>query len=141
MIRAYQPEDLSQLLDAWHSASLVAHHFLTDEFLAQERVNIVERYLPVTETWVYEQDGRVVGFISMLDNEVGAIFVEPDSQGRGVGRALMDHVRASREVLELNVFRDNPIGRRFYAGYGFNQIGENVCPDTGEVQLRLRLET
>ncbi len=78
MIRQYEEKDLSDLLDAWYSASLVAHPFLDEVFFEQERKNISEIYLPNAETWVFEQDGVVVGFISLIGNEVGAIFVEKD---------------------------------------------------------------
>lgn len=39
--------------------------------------NIANVYLPNAGTWVWESDGRVVGFISLPGNEVGGIFVDP----------------------------------------------------------------
>ena len=77
-------------LDVWYRSSLIAHSFLTEEFFAAERQEIAHDLLPMTETTVYESDGRVVGFVSLIENEVGAIFVDPDHQRRGIGRALMD---------------------------------------------------
>lgn len=76
-VREYQADDLQDLLAAWESATRLAHPFLTDDFLDQERRNIPELYLPNAETWVVEQDQRVIGFIALLGNEVGAIFVDP----------------------------------------------------------------
>ena len=61
MIRNYVDEDLNDLLDTWAAASEVAHPFLTPEFLASERQNIPNLYLPNAERWVYEDGGRVVG--------------------------------------------------------------------------------
>ena len=140
MIRPYSEVDLDDLLDAWYQASLVAHSFLTDEFLTNERREIVDRWLPVAETTVYEHQGKVVGFISMLGNEVGAIFVHPHHQRLGIGRALMDHVRESRPYLELGVFEDNEVGRRFYNDYGFEMVGRVMNEEAGHPELRLRLE-
>lgn len=139
MIRAYEERDLSKLLDVWYSASQVAHAFLDKEFFEQERENIVNLYLPKAETWVYELDGAVVGFIALIGNEVGGIFVNPKFQRRGIGRALMDKARRMRDVLELDVFKDNLIGRRFYGKYGFHQVDEHLHEETGFMQLRLRL--
>ncbi len=140
MIREYQSTDEKQLLDAWYNASLIAHHFLDEAFFEQERKNIVDLYFPNSKQWVYEKDGNVVGFIAMLDNEVGGIFVDPSAQGQGIGQALMDYVRKSRDFLELDVFKDNEIGRRFYDRYGFQFVREYLHEETGQMTVRLRLD-
>lgn len=140
MIRPYSPADLDDVQDVWYAASLIAHPFLSEEFLATERQEIADQWLPIADTIVYEQGGAVVGFLALIETEVGAIFVRPEHQGVGIGRTLMDHARASRPFLELDVFEANPIGRRFYAAYGFRQVGRNVNEDAGQTQLRLRLD-
>ena len=93
MIRPYADSDLEQLLDVWYRASLVAHPFLSEEFLANERNTIAEQWIPLADTTVHELDGRVAGFLSLIGDEVGAIFVDPEHQRRGIGRALMDTAR------------------------------------------------
>ena len=138
MIREYHDDDLDQLLEVWHRASEVAHPFLSEEFLAEERENIRNIYIPNTDTWVYDNAERVVGFISLMGNEVGAIFVLPDIQRQGIGRALMDLACERHDALELDVFVANPIGRAFYERYGFVQIGEHVHEGSGQPCLRLR---
>lgn len=140
MIREYRESDLSELLDAWHAASLVAHPFLDEDFLASERRNIPELYLPNAETWVYEHAGQVVGFIAMIGNEVGAIFVQPRLHGQGIGRALMDHARERRNGLEVQVFTENKIGRRFYSLYGFEEISESLHEASGHEIILMKLQ-
>jgi putative acetyltransferase len=105
----------------------------------QERRDIVNKYLPVAETYVLERAGAVVGFVSLLGNEVGGIFVAPHCHGQGIGRALMDWARGSRDHLELDVFEANEIGRRFYAAYGFRVVGTRMDEATGGRVLRLLL--
>ena len=139
MIRPCADADVAELTEAWYQASLIAHSFLTEEFFAAERQQITDSWLPIAETTVYELDGRVVGFLALIDNEVGAIFVHPEHQGRGIGRALMDQARASRPFLELDVFEANPFGRRFYDAYGFQYVSEHVHEETGQAVHRLRL--
>lgn len=139
MIRKYQDRDLDDLLDAWASASEFAHPFLTQDFLALERENIPNLYLPNAETWVFEDEGRVVGFVALLGNEVGAIFVHPSHQRRGVGQQLMDKARELRGELIVEVFKANTIGRAFYAKYGFEIVAEKIHEQTGFELLRLRL--
>lgn len=139
MIREYRTDDLSALLEVWADASAVGHPFLNAEFLEAERQNIARLYLPASETWVWEADGRVVGFISLMGVEIGGLFVDPTHHGRGIGRALVEHARGLREELEAEVFGDNALGRAFYAACGFIEIGDGIHPETSLAVVRLRL--
>ena len=139
MIRAFGEEDLEELLDVWYRASLIAHSFLSQEFLTVERREIADVWLPMAETMVYEADGRVVGFLALIGNEVGAVFVDPDYQGRGIGRSLMDRARESSPFLELDVFEANAAGRGFYDAYGFELVDRHIHEASGQPELRLRL--
>jgi putative acetyltransferase len=139
VIRQYDPGDCDALLAVWAASAAVAHPFWTPAIFQQERRDIADKFLPLAETYVFERGGAVIGFISLLGNEVGGIFVAPECHGQGVGSALMDWARRSRDHLELDVFEANQIGRAFYAAYGFGVVGERVDEATGGRVLRLRL--
>lgn len=139
MIRPYRPGDTDELLEVWEAASKLAHPFLSRGFMQRERKAIRDQHLHVAETWVYEADRHVIGFVALVGDEIGALFVHPDHHGEGLGRALVDHARTRRDRLEVEVFRDNPIGRRFYDRYGFRPIGEHLHEPSGHMVLRLRL--
>lgn len=139
MIREYRPADCQDVLDVWARASAVAHPFLSTDFLDEERETIPSVYLPKAETWVWEADGRVSGFLSLLGNEVGALFVDPDFHRSGIGRALLEQARAHRGELEVEVFERNTLGRAFYAGLGFEFVERKIHGPTGFEMLRLRL--
>ncbi len=140
MIRKYKKEDLEELLDAWYSASKIAHDFLDEDFFSAEREQIASVYLPVSETWVFEREGKVVGFISLLGNEVGGLFVAAEYQRQGIGRKLLDFVRPETGQLVLDVFEENQIGRRFYEKYGFVKVGETFDEEIGRNQIRMALK-
>lgn len=137
-IRKYRKKDLNGVLSSWKNASKVAHPFLTKEFLDKERHNIPNVYLPNADTWVAELNGSVIGFIALIGNEVGAIFVEPEFHGMGVGRALMDKAQALHGDLEVEVFQANAKGRKFYSDYGFKPWVEKIHDETGNKVLRLK---
>jgi putative acetyltransferase len=86
-------------------------------------------------------DGRVVGFISLLGNEIGAIFVDPGFHRSGIGHALVRHAQALRGELEVEVFERNLLGRAFYAKLGFEPVHQKVHEPTGFEIIRLRLAT
>ena len=139
MIRKYQPADCEDVLNVWAGASAVAHPFLSREFLELERHNIPNVYLPKADTWVWEAGGRVVGFMSLLGNEVGALFVDPGAQRAGIGRALIGRARALRGELKVEVFKDNLLVRAFYAKCGFEVMHHKIHEQTGFEIIRLRL--
>jgi len=139
MIREYRAADLERVLDVWYRASVVAHSFLPEGFFAAERELLRDRWLPNSETTVFVADDEVVGFLSLVGNEVGGLFVDPDHQRRGIGRALMDRAQESRPSLELSVFAANSDGLAFYRAYGFEVVGRQTNEETGHPELRLRL--
>ncbi|ETN92747.1 putative acetyltransferase [Gammaproteobacteria bacterium MOLA455] len=137
-IRAYENTDLNAVLSSWEVATRLAHPFMTEEFVAQERINVAEIYMPNTETWVLEINGHVEGFIAIMGNEVAAIFLQPQHHGKGGGKALMDKARALHGDLEVEVFKVNTIGRDFYERYGFEYLEEKLHEPTGQPLLRLK---
>ena len=139
MIRAYSPRDRQAVLDVWRESAQLAYPFWAPEMFDRERQAIAEEFLPRAETYVFERMGTVVGFISLLGTEVGGLFVRPRHHREGIGRALLDEARASRDHLELDVFEANERGRAFYARYGFQVVGERVDGATGQRVLRLEL--
>ena len=140
-VREYRPDDLENVLSAWENATRIAHPFLTEQFLEEERHNIPNVYLPNAETWVIEQDSRVIGFIALIGAEVGAVFVDPAFHGSGAGRMLMDKARDLRGDLEVDVFKENGLGCRFYARYGFAVAKEHIHARTGNALLRMKFTT
>jgi len=138
MIRKYKKSDIEEILEVWYQASRMAHPFLDADFMGMEKRNIRDVYMPNTSTWVYEKNDDVLGFISMMGNEVGAIFVRPEYHGMGIGRQLMDFVSDFHEEMEVEVFERNSVGRAFYDKYGFELLEELVHKETNNKVLRLR---
>lgn len=139
MIRPYENADLSGLLETWEAATRIAHPFLSDEFLATERDNIPNQYLPNAETYVFERDDQVVGFIALIANDVGGLFVHPTHQRQSIGKQLLDKACELRDELEVEVFRKNEPAQNFYQEYGFVIEGEKTHKDTGMELVRMRL--
>ena len=137
-VRKYENSDLDAVLSSWETATRLAHPFMTDEFIAQERINVAEVYMPKTDTWVIEIDGVVEGFIALMGNEVGAIFLQPKHHGKRAGKALMDKAQQLHSDLEVEVFKENLIGRKFYSQYGFEHLEEKLHEPTGQKLLRLK---
>lgn len=130
-IRAYTPSDRAAVLDIWLEASKVGHPFLPLAELNRQQALVGDVYLPISETWVAEQEGRIVGFIGLLESFIGGLFVDPKQHGNGVGRRLIDHAYRLKGSLSVEVYADNPIAPTFYARCGFTEIGRKDHDDEG----------
>ena len=138
MIRKHIEGDLEQIMDVWYASSTLAHPFLNSAFVEKVNNDMRHMYIPGSETWVYESDHKVVGFISMIDDEIGGLFVLPQNHNIGIGTKLVDYISRLHEKLEVEVFEKNEIGRAFYAKYGFKVIKEFAHEESGERVLRLK---
>ncbi|HRL23414.1 MAG TPA: GNAT family N-acetyltransferase, partial [Brevundimonas diminuta] len=97
-----------------------------------EQQGLIEsQYLPSAETWVACRGGRPVGFISLLDSFIGGLFVAPDQQGHGIGRALVAHALSLKGTLMLEVYTDNDQAMRFYEALGFREQSRRATDDSG----------
>lgn len=138
MIRKYGETDVDSVLDIWYEASELAHPFLEAAFVEKVKNDMREIYLPHSKTWVYEEDDKVVGFISMLENEIGGLFVKPDEHARGIGTQLVDYVLDMNNQIEVEVFEKNSIGRAFYNKYGFVLVKQYQHDESKQSLLRLK---
>ena len=92
-----------------------------------------ERFLARAELWVAEEDGRIVGFAGVDGSELTHLYTDPPAQNRGVGSALLEHVKSLRpEHVVLWVFQRNEGARRFYERHGFQLV--RLTDGTGNME-------
>ncbi|MFT6922904.1 MAG: putative acetyltransferase [Crocinitomicaceae bacterium] len=60
-------------MDVWKQASTLVHPFLSIEFVEMVEAMMKDNFIPGSETWVYEEDGQIKGFIGMQKNEIGGL--------------------------------------------------------------------
>jgi GNAT superfamily N-acetyltransferase len=98
--------------------------------------------------FVATRDGDVVGYVSggPADDpglaRLGAIYVEPDRWGEGIGGALLDAFEefcrdCDCERLEFRVLAGNTVGRSFYRGRGYEPVDERQTEIFGETVREL----
>lgn len=137
MIRKREEKDTEAIMHVWRKASSLAHPFLGSEFVEKAAVDLRTIYFPATETWIYEDEGTVIGFISMLGNEIGGLFVLPEYHSNGIGTHLVNFTLALYGTLEVEVFEKNSIGRAFYEKYGFIETKRYHHVESNNEVLRL----
>jgi putative acetyltransferase len=135
LIRNYRETDLEEIVRLWYDASVLAHSFIPSSFWALNKTAMKEKYLPFSENLVFEEEGKVAGFISIVGKRICALFVAPEIQGNGIGRALIEHAMILKGNLALKVYRENETAFRFYEKRGFVAVGEETDEFTGCVQI------
>ena len=130
-LRRYRAGDNQALSDIWLRASARAHSFFTPEQLAEQRKRVSEIYLPNAETWIACEGAGLLGFIGLIDDFIGGLFVDPRHQGQGVGRALVTQAMGLKGSLTLEVYARNPGARAFYERLGFREVDRRPTDDEG----------
>lgn len=72
------------------------------------------------------------GFISIINEEfIGALFVDVNCQGNGIGKELINFVINKYKKLNLAVYKENKKSVDFYINRGFKIINEQNNEDSG----------
>ncbi len=121
MIREVKKTDYPILVDIWESAVLSTHDFLKKEDFLYYREHLPTYFQYVT-LYGYEQDGRLVGFIGVAENNIEMLFVHNDYRSSGVGKRLVMYAIEKLQVYKVDVNEQNIQAVGFYQHMGFSVI-------------------
>jgi len=124
MIRQATNTDFPELADIYHDASLIAHPFIDPEFVAKDKHRVRDEYLPLNESFVFEKNGEIHGFISLTKDHINGLFIKVEHQREGIGGGLISHAKERHAKLELCCFIDNYQAQRFYHAQDFEIVQE-----------------
>lgn len=142
MIRLANNDDFPLLVNIWLAASREAHAFISDEFWLSQAKAMRDQYLPGAETYVAcDAAGMPVGFLSLVEDSLAALFVDPAQQGKGIGSTLLRQGQSLRKGLGLCVYVNNDRAQKFYRRHGFKPVEERLDERTGERELFMQWST
>jgi putative acetyltransferase len=84
----------------------------------EDRAFFRDHVLSTCDVWG-ATDGDIIGFIAFREDWIDHLYVLPDSQGRGAGRALLLVAMSAWSCLNLWTFQRNFAARAFYEKNGF----------------------
>ncbi len=129
-LRAAEAGDAEAIAMVWHDAWRDAHLGHVPEALLEHRrlVDFRERVPPrIPATTVAVLASRLVGFVTVHDDELEQIFVAAAARGGGAAQALLRHaeraIAARFPVAWLAVVAGNARARRFYERNGWRDGG------------------
>lgn len=132
MIRNIENKDIDKIMDIWLKSAIKAHDFIDEEYWNNNYNTVKDVYIPMSDTFVYEDEENIKGFISIINNEfIGALFVDIDCQGNGIGKKLINYAMNKYKKLNLAVYKDNKKSVDFYMNRGFKIVKEQEDEDSG----------
>ena len=135
MIRKLNEADIDKVMDIWMKSTIKAHDFISKEYWQNNYNTVKEVYIPMSETFVYKDVQGIKGFISVINNEfIGALFVDIDFHGNGIGKQLIDYAVSKYGKLQLAVYKENKKSVEFYINRGFKIIEEQINDDSKHVE-------
>jgi ribosomal protein S18 acetylase RimI-like enzyme len=161
-IRSATDEDIDDI----YALSCAVHRtpLYQDLIPESEQAAFIERYTPNEERrleyqerlgrhltdpnwfhWVAEDDGEIRGFTTARHTEEGlklkGLFVDPESQGMGIGRSLLEvssSVARPDEPIILDVIAANGRAIEIYRRAGFHETEFTPEPFYGAPMIRMQ---
>lgn len=125
IIREARVEDIPQIQVVRNS---VKENTLSNPDLVTDK-NCEEFITERGKGWVCEIDGKITGFsiVDLKDNNIWALFVDPDFEKKGIGKKLHDimldwYFTQTKENIWLGT-SPNTRAELFYRKSGWNEIG------------------
>lgn len=136
MIRVLEEKDVDIGAKIWLETNIKAHDFIASSYWKEHYEMVKDMFLQA-EVYVYEIEKEIMGFIGLDKEYIEGIFVLDQYQKRGIGKALLNHIKAKKEHLSLNVYQKNLNAILFYQREGFCVQYEDVDKNTGEKEYRM----
>ncbi len=141
-IRESGPQEAGVLGQLWLTSTAASHDFLPKTYWQKKLPSIEKQYLKQGRTFVYEEAGRLLGFVTFLKpGFIGGLFVRESNQRQGIGTELLNYAKAMYPELELDVYAKNHEALDFYAKAGFRPMLLRRGAETGEDSMRMRWES
>jgi putative acetyltransferase len=122
-IRVSREEDLSQIFDIYSHSKLDELRFEEQKFslvpIEEDSKRLNE--LMESDIYVFYNKQIIEGYGALYGNEIRALFVRPESRGKGIGKKLLEFLLSKiPSNAYLYVASTNHSAKNLYSTYGFN---------------------
>lgn len=133
MIRTFEENDLTAIMQIWLDTNIKAHYFIPKEYWT-DNYEVVKSVLPQAEIYVYENDAtkQIDGFIGLSNEYIEGIFVRESVQSNGIGKQLLAYAKSVKSNIYLCVYQQNTRAIQFYQKEQFVIQSENTNDNTNQ---------
>ncbi|AIQ18492.1 GNAT family acetyltransferase [Paenibacillus sp. FSL H7-0357] len=115
----HKQSDIDTLTDIWYRGSIQAHDFIDQEYWLSQKTEMRDKYIPMSDTYVIYNQSEIVGFVSMVEDYLAALFIDTSYQKNGYGKELINFMKIQKSKITLKVYKENTSATRFYEKNGF----------------------
>lgn len=133
MIRLFNLEDLDDVMKIWFDANLEVHNFIDKDYFISN-YSYVKEQMKQSNIFVYENNGKILGFIGIDNGFIQGIFVSKTSRSKGIGKKLIDYCKEKYSTLSLKVYEKNKRAINFYKNQEFRIYSKSVDIQTQQVE-------
>ena len=131
-IKKYDHRYRDHVLRVWEASVRATHDFLKPED--------IDFFKAIVETIDFNQfdvrlalsGDKVLGFLGVAGNKLEMLFLDPESIGKGVGKALTRLAIDELDVTEVDVNEGNTNAVAFYKHFGFEQYDRTPLDSSGK---------
>lgn len=81
---------------------------------------------------IRNENGRIAAFMGLSDDMLEMLFVLPEEQGHGYGKAFVDYAIDKCNIYKVDVNEDNEQAYKFYLHMGYEVIGRDELDPSGK---------
>lgn len=136
MIRRFQKSDTKKVMQIWLVGNEDAHPFIPKEYW-HSNFSMVQEQLLQAEVFIYETDGKIQGFIGIIQEYIAGIFVDRRYRSFGIGKQLLEYAKQTHGRLSLCVYQKNKRAVALYFREGFSILSKELDEATGEMEYTM----
>lgn len=133
MIRLFSLDDLDDVMRIWLDCNLEVHNFIYKDYFISN-YSYVKEQMKQSNIFVYENNGKILGFIGIDNGFIQGIFVSKTSRSKGIGKKLIDFCKEKYITLSLKVYEKNKRAINFYKKQEFRIHSKSVDIQTQQVE-------
>ncbi len=140
MIRAAKPKDAAAcaaVLRGW----IAANPWFPNGAPGSASAQSMQSRIACDTVYIAEKEGETLGFIAFTPGYLDCLYLAPQAQSQGLGKALLGRAKAANPGgLALWVLAENRAAIRFYQREGFVETARGDGADNEEGLPDVRLE-
>ncbi|MBB1283355.1 GNAT family N-acetyltransferase [Flavisolibacter sp. BT320] len=133
--------DFDEITALWEASVRATHHFLSENDILFFRPLIRDQYLFAVDLYCSrDEKGSILGFLGTSAEKIEMLFIHPRSQGKGLGKALLQLAVSTLKIKAVDVNEQNTQAVGFYHQFGFTVTRRSETDNLGKPYPLLTLE-